>query len=109
MEPQNTIARIVLCTCPDEAAAGHLARGLVEARLAACANIIPGVRSVYRWEGSVQEEGEVLLVIKTSVDRYPALENWLQEHHPYEVPEIISLPVDKGFHPYLTWITHETS
>ncbi len=99
---------VVLCTCPDEAVAKKLAAGLVEQRLAACVNVLPGIRSIYRWQGRVQEDGEVLLVIKTPEDRYGTLEGWLLEQHPYDVPEIIALPVERGLPAYLEWVVQET-
>lgn len=109
MEPANSSICIVLCTCPDRAIAEKLATGLVEARLAACVNIIAEIRSVYRWEGKVQAESEVLMVIKSTSGHYQALESWLQDHHPYDVPEVLMLPVSEGLAPYLTWVIDETS
>lgn len=99
----------VLCTCPDAAVARKLAAGLVERRLAACVNVLPGIRSIYRWQGRVQEDGEVLLVIKAPENRYEALQDWLLEQHPYDVPEIIALPIGRGLPAYLEWVVQETS
>jgi periplasmic divalent cation tolerance protein len=101
-------ALVVLCACPDEAVAALIARELVEARLAACVNRLPGVRSIYRWEGALQDEPEVLLAIKTSTSRYEELEMRLKALHPYEVPEIIALPVLAGAASYLAWLAAET-
>jgi len=99
---------VVLCTCPDESVARKLAAGLVENRLAACVNVLPGIRSIYRWQGAVQEDGEVLMVAKTSRETYYELESWLAEHHPYDLPEIIALPVERGLPAYLEWVDQET-
>ncbi len=101
--------RVVLVTAPDAEVAERLARGLVEERLAACVNLIPGIRSFYRWEGAVRDDAEVLLVVKTRTDRLEALASWLQELHPYELPEILGLPVIGGSQAYLDWIRTESS
>lgn len=101
-------ALVVLCACPDESVADRIARELVGARLAACVNRLPGMRSVYRWKGALQDEREVLLAIKTVGTRYPELEMRLKALHPYEVPEIIAIPVLAGAAPYLAWLTEET-
>jgi len=103
----NTISGTVLvtlCTCPDEATALRLAGGLVEERLAACVNILPGVRSIYRWQGKISDDVEVLLVIKSLSEAHDALESWLQEHHPYEVAEIVALPASRVSADYLAWM-----
>jgi periplasmic divalent cation tolerance protein len=100
---------VVLCTCPDDSVAKKLAGGLVEQRLAACVNVLPGIRSIYRWQGRVQDDGEVLMVIKSSQETYAALERWLSEQHPYELPEIIALPVERGLPGYLEWVAEETT
>ena len=99
----------VLCTCPDEDAAARLATGLVDAGLAACVNIVPQIRSIYRWQNAVQDERETLMIIKTTPTRYAMLERWLMEHHPYEVPEVIALPVTAGAAPYLDWVAGQVS
>lgn len=101
-------ALIALCTCPDAAVADRIARTLVEERLAACVNRLPGVESTYRWNGAVSLETEVLLVIKTSRARYGALEARLVALHPYDVPEVIAIPVGEAYAPYLAWIAGET-
>jgi periplasmic divalent cation tolerance protein len=87
--------------------AKRIARALVSERLAACANVIPGVSSVYWWEGQVQEEQEAMLVIKTTAARVNALETRLVELHPYDVPELLSIPVTGGYPPYLAWVSSE--
>jgi len=97
-------ALVVLCTAPTAEVAAELARALVEARLAACGNVVPGVRSIYRWQGRVEDEPEVLLVLKTTRERYPALRDELVRRHPYEVPEVLALPVEAGSAPYLAWL-----
>ena len=95
-------AVVVLCTFPDVEQARAIAAELVERRLAACVNLLPGVESIYRWEGKVERAGEVLAVIKTT--RYPELEAALKELHPYEVPEILALPVAVGLAGYMRWL-----
>ncbi len=95
-------AVVVLCTFPDVEQARAIAAVLVERRLAACVNLLPGVESIYRWEGKVERAGEVLAVIKTT--RYPELEAALEELHPYEVPEILAVPVAAGLAGYLKWL-----
>jgi periplasmic divalent cation tolerance protein len=97
--------RLMFCTCPDEATAQAIAETLVGERLAACANLVPGIRSIYRWEGQIQRDSEVLLLIKTAAGRVPALTDRLRELHPYEIPEIISVPITEGLPDYLSWIT----
>lgn len=97
---------LVLSTC-GAAAAPELARALVEARLAACCNAIPGIASTYWWEGRVQTDTEVLLIFKTPAERVPALMERLAALHPYEVPEILAFPIEAGFAPYLAWVERE--
>jgi periplasmic divalent cation tolerance protein len=99
---------IVLTTLPDPDSARQLARQLVEARLAACANVLAPCTSVYRWNGVVQEDTETTLMIKTTVARYPDLETYLRERHPYELPEILALPIHQGLPDYLQWVSAET-
>jgi periplasmic divalent cation tolerance protein len=82
-----------------------LARGLVEARLAACVNILPGLTSVYTWQGAIQTAQETLLLIKTEREAYARLEAWLQQRHPYELPEIIAVSIDEALPAYLHWIS----
>ena len=96
--------RIVLITAPDLAVAAGLGRALVEERLAACANLVPQITSIYRWEGAVQEDSEVLMVVKTSAGRVAALTERVLALHPYEVPEVLVLPVESGAAAYLDWV-----
>lgn len=100
---------VIFCTCPDDRTARQLAAGLVENHLAACVNVLPGIRSIYRWQDTVQDDGESLLVIKTGREGYPALEKWLTGAHPYDLPEIVALPVEAGLPAYLDWVVQETS
>ena len=95
---------IVFCTCPDFANAKRLAEYLVENRLAACVNILPGLTSVYHWEGRICSDSEHLLLIKSKTDRYGLLEAALQREHPYELPEIVSVSLENGSQDYLKWI-----
>jgi periplasmic divalent cation tolerance protein len=101
-EPPEPI--VVLTTCPDEAVAAKVARDLVESGLAACVSRIGPVHSTYRWQGALQDEPEVLLVIKTVSTRYSELEMRLKSLHPYDVPEIVALPVTAGSAEYLSWL-----
>lgn len=100
--------RLVFTTLPDAEFAGKLARNLVEKRLAACVNILSACHSVYRWQGDVQEDGEIPLMIKTTAELYPALETYLRQHHPYAVPEIIALDIAQGLPEYLNWVDEST-
>ncbi|GAA5784813.1 divalent-cation tolerance protein CutA [Chitiniphilus shinanonensis] len=95
---------VVLCNCPDADCAGELAVGLVEEGLAACVNQLAPVQSVYRWQGRTEIATEVPLLAKTTRARYPALQAWLAARHPYDVPEIIALPVTAGLPAYLSWV-----
>ena len=108
-EARGEDLRVVFLTAPDGEVAERLARGLLEERLAACVNLIPGIRSFYRWQGAVQVDAEVLLVVKTRADRLEALASWVQDLHPYELPEILGLPVIGGSQAYLDWIRTESS
>ncbi len=94
----------MLSTCPDTETAERLAALLVENRLAACVNILPGLTSVYRWQGAIQHERETLLLAKSRADRYPALEAALVEHHPYELPEVVAVSIEHGLDGYLAWL-----
>lgn len=104
-----TAILLVLTNVPDEDCATHIARTLVERGLAACVNILAPCRSVYRWQGRVEETHELPLLIKCPAAGYPALEEALLALHPYEVPEIIALPVTAGLPAYLGWVAEETT
>jgi periplasmic divalent cation tolerance protein len=95
---------LVLCSCPDAKTARELAGVLVEQRLAACVNILPGVTSVYAWEGRIETTEEQLLLIKTMAGHYLALEACIKQRHPYDVPEIIAVPIERGSADYLDWL-----
>jgi periplasmic divalent cation tolerance protein len=101
--------RVVLTTLPDAEAGARLARRLVEERLAACVNLIPGVRSFYRWQGRLEDAGEVLLLVKTRADRCQALAARIQALHPYELPEVLELAAGGGSAAYLDWVGRESS
>lgn len=101
-------ALLVLTNVPDRAAAERLADALVEKRVAACINILAPCRSVFRWQGVVQHDEEHPVLIKTTREAYPALEAEIRAHHPYELPEIIALPVERGLQAYLDWVADET-
>jgi len=100
---------VVLCTAPDQQAARLIGERLVERRLAACVNIVPGLASVYRWEGAVHEDAEVLLLIKTRRALFDQLAAEIAGAHPYSVPEIIALPMVNGSAPYLDWLAAATN
>ena len=95
---------VVLCTCPDDETARELATEIVKARLAACVNIVPTVRSIYRWQGEVASDEEALLLIKSTASRYGELESAIALHHPYDVPEIVQVPITAGVPSYLAWV-----
>ncbi|WP_028456013.1 divalent-cation tolerance protein CutA [Chitinilyticum litopenaei] len=96
---------LVICNCPEEAVARQLATGVINERLAACVNLLPAVESIYRWEGRLELAREIPLLIKTPARNYPALQDWLHAHHPYDVPEIIALPLGAGLPAYLDWVS----
>jgi periplasmic divalent cation tolerance protein len=99
---------LVFTTLPDPESARQLARLLVNERLAACVNVLAPCHSVYHWQGVVEENGEVPLIIKTTPERYNQLEEFIRSHHPYELPEILSLDPNQGLPEYLAWVTRET-
>ena len=109
MSPSDPEVRIALITAPDAETGARIARALVEERLVACVNLVPGIRSIYRWEGAVEEEAEVLLVVKTRSDRALDLVDRVVELHPYELPEVVMLPAVGGNPPYLEWVRHEAA
>jgi periplasmic divalent cation tolerance protein len=102
-------ALLVLTNLPDRAAAEKLADALVAQQVAACVNILAPCRSVYRWKGTVQHDEEHPVLIKTTRERYPALEAAIRAAHPYELPEIIAVPIERGLPAYLDWVAAETS
>jgi periplasmic divalent cation tolerance protein len=95
---------VVLSTCPDTGVAENIARILLDAGLAACVNILPEVRSMYVWKGSLQSEAEVLMIIKTAATNFDRLRATLVAAHPYELPEVVALEIRDGHHPYLQWL-----
>ena len=105
-DPEATCA--VLVTAPDAETGSRLAHVLVEERLAACVNLLPGVRSIYRWEGAVSDDAEVLLVIKTARARLEEVAVRVQALHPYELPEVVVLPIVGGSQGYLDWLLAES-
>jgi periplasmic divalent cation tolerance protein len=100
---------VVLVTCPNRKVGEELGHTLVDERLAACVNIVPGVTSIYRWQGKICKNAEILLVIKTRRTRLPALIRRVRRLHPYTVPEIIALPLVGGSAPYLSWVRESTA
>lgn len=95
---------IVLCTCPDDQVATTIADKLVTEGYAACVNIVPGIMSVYQWQNKIEHDSELLLIIKTRQDCYQKLETLIQALHPYELPEIIAVSIERGLNEYLEWI-----
>ncbi len=104
---RNAPLRVVLVTAPSRRARS-LARRLVERRVAACANVVPGVKSIYRWQGKVEEAAESLLILKTTTSKVKQLEKAVVELHPYDVPEVVVLPVEHSLAAYADWVNEET-
>lgn len=104
--PENHV--VMLCTVPDRESGERIAQALVEERLAACVNLVPGLTSIYRWQGKVEKEPECLLVIKSTAARSQALMERIKTLHPYDMPEMIVLPITDGSPEYLKWITENT-
>lgn len=100
---------VVLVTTPSVDKAAEIARALVEERLAACGNIVPGLRSIYTWEGKICDDAEALLILKTEAGLFGAVRDRVVALHPYEVPEVIRLDITEGHAPYLKWITDSVS
>jgi len=105
---QSNSVLLVMTTAPDADTAQKIARALVERRLAACVNILAPCQSVYNWQGAVEDSNEVPMLIKTTAARYGALEAAITAIHPYEVPEIVALPLSHGLPEYLGWVVAET-
>ena len=103
---------VIYITAGSKEEAENLSRGLIEEKLAFCVNTVPGIQSTYRWEGKIHVDNEMLLIVKTRQDRYEALEQWVKSNHSYDVPEIVSLPIQKGLPEYLNaiddWVHDQT-
>jgi periplasmic divalent cation tolerance protein len=99
---------LVLVTAGSEEEAAKIGRTLVEEKLAACASMVPRIRSIYRWKGEIHDEQETLILIKTRTSMFAALRNRIRELHSYEVPEIVALPISRGLREYLDWVVAET-
>ncbi len=108
MSPSEPEVSLVLSTAPNAEVGAEIARVLVEESLAACVNIVPGLRSIYRWQGQLCEDSEVLLVAKVASARVEMLTQRIQVLHPYEVPEVISMKIQGGAEEYLKWVLGET-
>jgi periplasmic divalent cation tolerance protein len=106
-EPRQEL-KLLLTTLPDLESAQSIAHGLVESRLAACVQILPGVRSIYRWEENVEEADELVLLAKLPAHNYELAQKWIKARHPYQVPEILGLPIDAGLESYVGWVTVAT-
>jgi periplasmic divalent cation tolerance protein len=100
----ETSAQFVFTTCPDATTAQTVAQALVNEGLAACVNVLPGVHSIYRWKGETETADEILLLIKTTTDRYSDVERRILALHPYELPEVVAVPIVNGLAPYLAWL-----
>jgi periplasmic divalent cation tolerance protein len=105
----KTPCLVVLCSVPTPEKGREIAKILVEARLCACVNIVAGMRSIYRWNAQIQNDPESLMILKTTPERYQDLEDRLQALHPYDVPEVLALPVYAGAQSYLDWVVSEVS
>lgn len=103
-----TDALLVFTTLPSADKAAELAKLLVNERLVACANLLPAVRSIYRWQGELHDENEVLVLLKTRAEHLERLKLRILEVHPYEVPEVLAVPIESGYQPYLDWLAGET-
>jgi len=103
--PKKKTYMLVLCSCPDQEIATTIAENIVAQHLAACINIVPGIKSIYHWQGNVESAEESLMLIKTHQQKLSSLQNTITTMHPYEVPEIISLDISNGLPKYLDWIT----
>lgn len=99
-----TTVRVALVTAPDAATADALARGLVEHKHAACVNVVPGLVSHYYWDGALQKDAELLLIVKTTEERLEGARKFVREHHPARLPEFVALPVSGGDAEYLAWV-----
>ena len=106
-EPRALSVRVVLTTAPSAEVAEELGAAVVAERLAACANIVPGITSIYHWEGEIQREGETLVIFKTTESTVGRLRARLVELHPYDVPEVVVMAVEAGHEPYLSWVRDE--
>lgn len=109
MAASETSHLVVFTTFADLGDAKRVVRQLVEKGLVACGTLVPGVTSMYRWQGEIQEEAETLAILKTDGRCWSQLEETIREIHPYDVPEIVALPISRGSAPYLDWITQETA
>ena len=108
-EHPTTDALVVLVTAPSTDEAARIGRALVDERLAACVNVLGGVRSIYRWRGAVHDEAEVLMIVKTTRPRFEALRERILALHPYDTAEVLALPVESGSERYLAWLTAEST
>lgn len=106
-ESKTPTVRVVLTTAPSQDVAEGLGATVVAERLAACANVVPGITSIYRWEGTIRRESEVLVILKTTASSVEPLQTRLVELHPYDVPEVVAMKVEAGHEPYLSWVLTE--
>lgn len=100
----DSLYMLVFCTCENEPQGMQMGEALVGERLAACVNLLPPIQSIYRWQGRIEKAGEVLLLIKTTREQFPALRDRIQQLHTYETPEIIAVPITDGSEKYLSWL-----
>ncbi len=103
------ILKLLYCPVPNIETGRMLAKGLLEKKLCACVNILPQVTSLYPWEGKIVEEVEAVLLIKTTEERAKAVSDWLEKHHPYEIPAILTISLDDAHQPFVNWVKSEIS
>uniref|UniRef100_A0AC34PY65 Divalent-cation tolerance protein CutA n=1 Tax=Panagrolaimus sp. JU765 TaxID=591449 RepID=A0AC34PY65_9BILA len=103
----TAVFSVVYVTVPNQEVANKIAKSVVEKKHAACVNIVPGIKSIYQWKGKIEEDNELLLIIKTKTSELERLKADVLKNHPYEVPEFISLPIESGSEPYLKWINEQ--
>ncbi len=96
--------QLIFCTCPDQQIAKRIAECLVRDKFAACVNIVPGITSIYEWQGKIESTQEHLLIIKSCAEKFSAIESKIKQLHPYELPEILAVPIERGLPEYLQWI-----
>lgn len=101
-------AIIIYCTCPDIVTADRISRRIIRQHMAACVNQIPGTTSIYEWDGKIRQDNEVLLIIKSTEERFEAIQQLVIEEHPYELPELVAVPITQGLPDYLEWMTQCT-
>ncbi|MBF0471381.1 MAG: divalent-cation tolerance protein CutA [Gammaproteobacteria bacterium] len=98
---------VAITTCPNEEVAENIAADLLSSRLIACATLLPGATSLYRWQGAIHKDREIVLLLKSRRDNFQEIASYITKNHPYELPELIALPIEEGLSAYLKWLDHE--